>query len=130
MILVFFLAMGLMLPESRPMMLAMVVVMCGFTGITLANEIGFDGPSGWVNITASLPARANLLGRIAAMAIIMLPTTLVFAVLVPVVYGLPQLIPLTVLCSLGIQATGWGGAPSSSAPCCPTRHLPRGGPTR
>ncbi|MGY5766641.1 hypothetical protein ACXET9_15775 [Brachybacterium sp. DNPG3] len=109
-VIVFFLAMGLMLPESRPMMLAMVIVMCGFMGITVCNEIGFDGPSGWVNITASLPARANLLGRVAAMALLMVPVTVLFTIVVPIVYGVPELIPLTVMCALGVQVTGWGAS--------------------
>src|SRR5699024_9377221 len=64
--LIFLTAMGFMLPETRAMMLTIVVMMGGFTSISVANEIGYDGPAGWVNITAGLPARANLLGRIAA----------------------------------------------------------------
>src|SRR5699024_8806468 len=52
-ILVFFAAMGLVLPESRPMMLGMAIFMCGMSGISLANEVGFDGPSGWVNIVTA-----------------------------------------------------------------------------
>ena len=63
---VFFGAMGLVLPESRSFMMIMVVAMGGLTGIAISNEIGFDGPAGWVNITAGAPARANLLGRIIA----------------------------------------------------------------
>nr|WP_245354725.1 hypothetical protein [Brachybacterium sacelli] len=109
-IIVFFVAMGLMLPESRPMMLTMTIFMCGLTGITLCNEIGFDGPSGWVNITANLPARANLLGRVAAIALIMVPPVLLITIVMPLLYDMAHLIPLTALASLGVMVTGWGAS--------------------
>ncbi|WP_422115299.1 hypothetical protein [Brachybacterium sp. UNK5269] len=107
-IIVFFVAMGLVLPESRTAMLAVTVLMCGMSSISLANEIGFDGPSGWVNIVAGLPARANLLGRIAAMAVLMVPGVIVATAALPVLYGMPELLPLTVLGSLGAMLSGWG----------------------
>ncbi|MFC7376068.1 MULTISPECIES: hypothetical protein [unclassified Brachybacterium] len=106
--LLFFAAMGLAVPDSRPMMLAILIMMCGLTGITLSNEIGFDGPSGWVNITAGLPARANQLGRVAAMAVLMVPVIVVVTVAVPLLFGMGHLVPLTVLGSLGTAITGWG----------------------
>jgi ABC-2 type transport system permease protein len=108
--LVFFAAMGLVLPETRPMMLGLLIVMCGITGITLANEIGFDGPSGWVNITAGLPARANQLGRVAAMAVLMVPVIVVVAVAGPILFGMGSLVPLTLLGALGMTVTGWGAS--------------------
>ena len=107
-IIVFFVAMGFMLPESRPMMLAMTILMCGMSGISLANEIGFDGPSGWVNIVTGLPSRANLTGRIAAMAVLMVPGVVVATIAIPLLYGMADLMPMTVLISLGAMACGWG----------------------
>ena len=107
-VLIFLIVMGFMLPETRSMMLVIVVLMGGFTSISVANEIGFDGPAGWVNITADLPARANLLGRIAAIALLMGPPVLLLTVVVPVLYGMGDLIPLTVLGALGMMITGWG----------------------
>lgn len=107
-IIVFFVAMGLVLPESRTAMLAVTVLMCGMSSISLANEIGFDGPSGWVNIVTGLPARANLLGRIAAMAVLMVPGVIVATAALPLLYGTPELLPLTVLGSLGAMLSGWG----------------------
>ncbi|HJB09789.1 MAG TPA: hypothetical protein H9786_04540 [Candidatus Brachybacterium merdavium] len=106
--LIFLTAMGFMLPETRAMMLTIVVMMGGFTSISVANEIGYDGPAGWVNITAGLPARANLLGRIAAIAIIMGPPVLLITAIVPALYGMGQLVPLTMLGALGMMLTGWG----------------------
>ncbi|WP_193103344.1 hypothetical protein [Brachybacterium sp. FME24] len=114
-IIVFLVAMGLVLPESRPMMLVMVVFMCGLSGISLCNEIGFDGPSGWVNITANLPARANLLGRVAAIALLMAPPVVVITVALPMLFGMAHLIPLVVLASLGAMASGWGSSVAISA---------------
>ena len=107
-VIVFFVAMGFMVPESRSMMLGLAVFMCAMTGLSLANEIGFDGPAGWVNIVAGAPARANLLGRIAAMAVLMVPAVVVITVALPLLYGLPQLIPMTVLGALGAMISGWG----------------------
>src|SRR5690625_2638650 len=107
-ILIFLTAMGFMLPEMRPMMLTVVVMMGGFTSISVANEIGFGAPAGWVHLTAGLPARANLLGRIAAIALIMGPPVLLITAIVPTLYGMGELIPLTVLGALGMMLTGWG----------------------
>src|SRR5699024_11573387 len=107
-VLVFFAAMGFMLPESRPMMLGMAVFMCGMSGISLANEIGFDGPSGWVNIVTALPARANLLGRIAAMAVLMVPGAVVITTVIALLFGRGALVPLAVMGSLGAMICGWG----------------------
>lgn len=107
-VIVFFVAMGFMVPEARTMMLGMAVFMCAMTGLSISNEIGFDGPSGWVNIVAGAPARANLLGRIAAMAVLMVPAVVVITVALPLLYGLPELIPMTVLGSLGAMISGWG----------------------
>ncbi|WP_062947647.1 hypothetical protein [Brachybacterium sp. sponge] len=107
-VIVFFVAMGFMVPEARPMMLGMAVFMCAMTGLSISNEFGFDGPSGWVNIVAGAPARANLLGRIAAMAVLMIPAVVVITVALPLLYGLPELIPMTLLGSLGAMISGWG----------------------
>ena len=106
--LVFFVAMGYTLPDSRPMMLGMTILMCGMTGMSLSNEIGFDGPAGWVNIVTGLPSRANLLGRIAAMALLMVPGVLVVTIAIPLLYGMPELLPMTVLGALGTMVCGWG----------------------
>ena len=105
---IFFVAMGFTLPESRPGMLAMTILMCGMSGMSLSNEIGFDGPAGWVNIVTGLPARANLLGRIAAMAVLMVPGVLVVTIVIPLLYGMPELLPMTMMGSLGTMICGWG----------------------
>ena len=107
-VIVFFVAMGFMVPESRTMMLGMAVFMCAMTGLSVSNEIGFDGPAGWVNIVTGVPARANLLGRVAAMGVLMVPAVAVVTVALPLLYGMPELIPMTLLGSLGAMISGWG----------------------
>lgn len=107
---VFFGAMGLVLPESRSFMMIMVVAMGGLTGIAISNEIGFDGPAGWVNITAGASARANLLGRIVAAAVIVLPIVLVLSALVAVVLGMAAHLPVILLGVLGLVLSGWGAS--------------------
>lgn len=109
-VLLFMVALGLVQPESKPMGLTMTVIMLGALAITTSNEIGFDGPAGWVNIVAGIPARANLLGRIAAVAVISLPLLLAFTVIVPIAYGMPGLIPLMLGGSFGMMLTGWGAS--------------------
>lgn len=109
-IIVFFVAMGFVLPESRPMMLGMAVFMAAMTGISLSNELGYDGPAGWVNITAGLDSRANLLGRVAAIAVIMAPVAVVLMAVVPTVYGMAELVPMLIMGSVGLMLTGWGAS--------------------
>ena len=61
-----------------------------------------------MNITAQMPSRANLLGRTAALACITAPLLVLTGVLVPVLYGLPGLIPLILLGVFGLSMSGWG----------------------
>ena len=107
-VIVFFVAMGFITPEARPMMLGMAVFMCAMTGLSVSNEFGFDGPASWVNIVTGLPARANLLGRIAASAVLMVPAVVVITIALPLLFGLPHLIPMTLLGALGAMLAGWG----------------------
>jgi ABC-2 type transport system permease protein len=108
--LAFFVLMGLFSTEQRFTALFGVVLVAGISGITLSNEVGFDGPSGWVNITAGLRGRDNLRGRVAAMALFTAPAMIVIAVGIPLVLGLTQVIPLLLLGSLGLMAGGWGAS--------------------
>ena len=107
-VIVFFVAMGFITPEARPMMLGMAVFMCAMTGLSVSNEFGFDGPASWVNIVTGLPARANLLGRIATIAVLMVPAVVVITIGLPLLFGLPHLIPMTLLGALGAMLAGWG----------------------
>ena len=109
-IIVFFAAMGLMLPDSRYFMFVMALVMVAMTSVSLANEVGFDGPAGWVNIVAGAPARANLLGRIAAEAMLIVPFALLVSIVLPLLYELPQLVPMALTGVLGAMLCGWGAS--------------------
>lgn len=109
-IFVFFGAMGLVLPDSRAMMMGLLVFMTGVTGLSISNEVGFDGPSGWVNITSGVPARVNLLGRVIAASILLIPATLVLLAAVTLIFGYAQALPMILLGGLGLMLTGWGAS--------------------
>lgn len=108
--LVFFLAMGLISQYNTVTPFMGVLLVAAISGITLANEIGLDGPAGWVNITAGLPARANLRGRIAAMAVFTVPFLVLAAIVIPILMGRPDLVPTVVLGALGLMMGGWGAS--------------------
>lgn len=105
---IFFTAMGMISPDQAPMAVGGVIVVSGLTSMSIANELGFDGPAGWVNLVAGLRARTNLLGRVIAMAVIVVPFSLVAAVVVPLLVGFANLIPLVVLGCLGAMMGAWG----------------------
>lgn len=107
-VIVFLAALGVMMPDQRPMALGMTVFMLGMSSISLTNEIGFDGPAGWVNITAAVKARANLLGRVIALGVIMLPVVVLIGVVLPLLFGWAHLIPLVLGGALGMTLSGWG----------------------
>jgi ABC-2 type transport system permease protein len=106
--LVFFVAMGLINKGTSSMGVFGVLLVAGMSGITLMNEIGFDGPAGWVNITAGVKARDNLRGRIAAMALVAIPFILIAAIVVPLISGQAAMMPALVLMALGMMLGGWG----------------------
>jgi ABC-2 type transport system permease protein len=108
--LVFFVAMGLVNQNNHVTPFMGVLLVAAISGITLANEIGFDGPAGWVNITAGLSARANLRGRIAAMAVFTVPFLALAAIVVPLLMGRPDLVPMMLLGALGLMMGGWGAS--------------------
>lgn len=107
-LLVFFTAMGIISESQRPSTLFFVVFVVGLTSMTICNDIGFDGPAGWVNITAGVPARANLLGRVLAVATFAVPFALVAAIVVPLLLGYAHFIPVMVMGSLGAMLSAWG----------------------
>ncbi|GAB2533952.1 hypothetical protein [Brachybacterium huguangmaarense] len=105
---IFFVGMGLLDESQRYMACGGVVFVTALTGISLANEIGFDGPAGWVNITSGMPTRANLWGRVIALAVITVPVAILASVLVPLLIGLAPAIPLVLLGALGASMSAWG----------------------
>lgn len=108
--LVFFTAMGMMSPDMREFSIAMILMMVGMSSVVIMNEIGFDGPAGWVNITAGIPSRANLLGRIRAAAMVTVPLALFGAVGAPILLGLAPLVLMMLPGAIGVMLGGWGAS--------------------
>lgn len=105
---VFFTLMGLMSEPQQYVAIGAVVFVCGMSSISITNELGFDGPAGWVNITAGMPARANLAGRIVAMATFAVPFAVIASVAVPLIFGRAHLILPVLLGSIGVMLSAWG----------------------
>lgn len=107
-LLVFFTIMGMISPSQRPSTLFVVVVVTAVSAMTICNDIGLDGPAGWVNITAGLPSRPNLLGRVLAAATYAVPFALIACTVVPLLLGYADMIPLMIMGSLGTMLSAWG----------------------
>lgn len=105
---VFMLAMSVVVDDNAFMAYFAVALVAWLTGITISNEIGFDGPSSWVNIVAGIDNRANLLGRYVALGILMLPLVVIVAIVAPILQSQPQYIALTLPTALGFVASSWG----------------------
>lgn len=105
---VFFTLMGLITEPQQYVAIGAVVFVCGMSSISITNELGFDGPAGWVNITAGMPTRANLAGRILAMATFAVPFAVIASVVVPLVFGRAPLILPVLLGSIGVMMSAWG----------------------
>ncbi len=104
----FFVAMSVLSEDQRFMGWVAVALTAWMGGITISNEIGFDGPSSWVNITAGINNRANLLGRYAALALFIVPWLLFLCILVPFLQGKPAMIALAIPASFGFLLSSWG----------------------
>ncbi|WP_167141879.1 hypothetical protein [Canibacter zhoujuaniae] len=87
-----------------------VLIVAWMGGLMLANEIGQDGPSSWVNITAGINNRANLLGRYVAAGSVMAPMVCLAAIIVPVLHKTPQYIGVILPLALGFLLGCWGVA--------------------
>ena len=106
--LVFFVAMGLMNQHTSFMPILGLVLVTAMSGVSLANELGFDGPAGWVTLTAGLDGRTNLLARVIAMATFAVPFVLVASIALPLILGQGRLIPVLVPGCLGAMLGAWG----------------------
>ncbi|MCS6711185.1 hypothetical protein JSY14_03825 [Brachybacterium sp. EF45031] len=85
--------------------LILVGLLCG---VSLGNELGFDGPAGWVQITTGASPRTDLAGRIAAIAVVTLPFVLLLAVGAAALTGRWELLVPTLLGIIGAACGGWG----------------------
>lgn len=106
--LVFFVAMGMIGAGGPTMGILGLVLVAGLGGVSLMNEIGFDGPAGWVHLTTAAPSRANLGGRVIALALFAVPFVAVSAVVVPLISGQGQLVAMLLPGCLGLLLSGLG----------------------
>ncbi|MFW6598914.1 hypothetical protein ACQBAU_15450 [Propionibacteriaceae bacterium Y2011] len=97
--------------QDVPFMALMGPCMMAWAAIPLMNDFGYDGPASWVNFTAGLDARTNLMGRALAVLTFMVPLIVVFAISGMIIVGHPEWIwPLLggalglTLCSVGTAA--------------------------
>ncbi|MGQ4576292.1 hypothetical protein ACUH93_07790 [Dermabacteraceae bacterium P7006] len=88
------LAMAWLNPSTSSGLIGAVVVMLSMAAGSTMNDFGMDGPSGWVNITSGVSARDNVLGRIVANILVILPLMLVSTIVMPLALGQGQHIPI------------------------------------
>ena len=100
-ILLFFGAMAMIGGGEPVMSAAMFLVLSLLSGVSLCNEIGFDGPSGWVNITSGARGRDVLLGKAIASLLLVVPMLVLGGVLLMWLADLSQFIPALVLAQAG-----------------------------
>ncbi|EEP72446.1 hypothetical protein MCAG_02773 [Micromonospora sp. ATCC 39149] len=77
-------------PNSSPMLVSLSMVVVGaLASVTLANQFGFDGSAYAANVVAGVSGRLELLARMAAFSVYVLPMLGVVAVLLGMVLGRP-----------------------------------------
>ncbi|TDC49379.1 ABC transporter permease [Micromonospora sp. KC207] len=82
--------MELAAPNSSPMLVSLSMIVVGaLASVTLANQFGFDGSAYAANVVAGVPGRLELLARMAAFSVYVLPMLGVVAVLLGMVLGQP-----------------------------------------
>jgi ABC-2 type transport system permease protein len=76
-------AQGLLVPDAHTLAPMGAVILAMFSGLTLMNDLAFDGPPWWVHLAAGVPGRDDRLGRVIASTAVFGPITLgTFAVAV------------------------------------------------
>lgn len=105
---IFFLVISVTVPDNKMMAYVGVALVAWLGGITVSNEIGYDGPAGWVNIVAGIDNRANLVGRYIAAGMLYLPATIIMTIAAPLLHNEPPLIGLTLPAALGFLLSSAG----------------------
>lgn len=101
-ILLFFLAMTLTGSMPTSMTIGSTLFFSLFTGLSLCNEIGFDGPSNWVTMTSGVRGREVLLGKAIASFLVLAPMLLVLGALLMVVTGNVRALPTMLIAQAGL----------------------------
>ncbi|MER7166479.1 ABC transporter permease [Micromonospora sp. NPDC000207] len=94
------------LTSASPVAVSLSMVIVGaLAAVTIANQFGFDGSAYAANVVAGVPGRVELLARIAAFSVYVLPMLGVVSIVLVVVLGEPGWIGLT----LGVLLATYGG---------------------
>lgn len=103
-------AQGLLAGGANPLAPMGAVILAVFSGLTLMNDLAFDGPPWWVHLATGVPGRDDRLGRVIATGVVFGPLTLLtYAVSVGLGLVAHPVAWLTVvvsalLCSMGTAA--------------------------
>ncbi|QKW16844.1 ABC transporter permease [Verrucosispora sp. NA02020] len=81
---------GFSVGDSSPVLVSVSMLFVGLlAAVTLANQFGFDGSAYAANVVAGVPGRQELLARMAAFSLYVLPMLAVVAVVIALVLGEP-----------------------------------------
>jgi ABC-2 type transport system permease protein len=99
--------------DGRSVLLATVA---GYIAvINSANQFGFDGAARWIDVVAGDTARATLVGKNVAQAVVIVPAVLVIAVVAAALTGGWVYVPSAVVLAVGGLGAGLGMADLLSA---------------
>ncbi len=103
-------AQGLLTREANPIAPMGAVMLAIFSGLTLMNDLAFDGPPWWLHLATGVSGRDDRLGRVLASSVVFAPVTAAaYAAAVAlglVAHPVPWLAVVlsALLCSMGIAA--------------------------
>ncbi len=107
---VVFIAQGLVTRQAGPLAPMGAVVLAVFSGLTLMNDLAFDGPPWWLHLATGVRGVDDRLGRVIASAVVFGPLTL-GAYAAAVALGLVEhpvawlaVVASGLLCSMGVAA--------------------------
>ncbi|QOC94453.1 ABC transporter permease [Micromonospora craniellae] len=81
---------GFSVGDSSPVLVSVSMLFVGLlAAVTLANQFGFDGSAFAANVVAGVPGRQELLARMTAFSLYVLPMLAVVAVVIALVLGEP-----------------------------------------
>jgi len=127
-VLILFVVMGVTMPMLYPsddavIFDAMATGMIGFglafsalmTGYILSADVASDASAWWIHLTCGVKGWQDRLGRIIAQAIWAVPLTVLGAIVIPIILGSAEMIPVTLGVMIALYLTGAASAAVFSA---------------